>query len=479
VEHRATSRYDVREVTMDHSTTSRQLAKRIRLLRLRRGWSAQQLADKCARAGMPALTRGTIAKIESFSRQSVTADELAVLADVLHVSPTQLLAAERGDEALYGAVFDLVRQAGNPTVNELAEQLDLPRAELADLFQGRKLPDRQVFVQVVQALGGDSAGFAELWRRASESDETTRLLEAGATGTPVEEPPAQPPAVAHFFAERTDVPWTELLTGLSRPERMADPARKESVLTFLFLEVGLKMADEDLEEPSGPAFGWRHISRERVVNRALALVGERRPDAGWAAGNPGLGAFKHRWQRTSDYLQDLVTYTLYSPRWRDALDLARAELFVGLDDVATGKRRFSDLIISVAEKDMVLRLRFARYVIFQLALAMDSTYSRVVYKAHTQFHERYSQSWAEAYDEALKKLGFTLRPGVDVDLLSRLFGSLAQGLSMLAADTGDDSLTRSDNDRSLLAEGVMLMILGSVDMTDNSSVDEAVDMLIS
>jgi transcriptional regulator with XRE-family HTH domain len=463
---------------MDQQTTSRQLAKRIRLLRLRRGWSAQQLADKCARAGMPTLTRGTIAKIESFSRQSVTADELAVLADVLHVSPTQLLAAERGDEALYGALFDLIRQAGNPTVGDLAEAHTLPPAALADLFQGRKLPERQVFLQVVRALGGDSTRFAELWRRASEGEETTRLLDVG-TADAVNPPPReQSPEVAHFFAGRTDVPWTELLTGLNRPERMADPTRKESVQTFLFLEVGLKMADEDLEERSGPAFGWRHISRERVVNRAIALVEERHPGGGWVAGRPGLGAFKHRWQRTSDYLQDLVTYTLYSPRWRDALDLARAELFVGLDDVATGKRRFSDLIIAVAEKDMVLRLRFARYVIFQLALAMDSTHSSVVYKAHTQFHERYSQSWAEAYDEALKKLGFTLRPGVDVELLSGLFGSLAQGLSMLAADTGDDSLTRGDNDRSLLAEGVMLMILGSVDTADNASIDAAVDALI-
>lgn len=67
------------------------VAERVRRLRQQHGWTAQQLADMCADAGLPSLTRGTIAKIESGVRQSVSADELGVLANVLGVTATELL----------------------------------------------------------------------------------------------------------------------------------------------------------------------------------------------------------------------------------------------------------------------------------------------------------------------------------------------------------------------------------------------------
>jgi transcriptional regulator with XRE-family HTH domain len=70
------------------------VADRVRRLRRQRGWSAQRLADECANAGNVSLTRGTIAKIESGVRKSVTAEEVAVLARVLGVPVAELLAPE-------------------------------------------------------------------------------------------------------------------------------------------------------------------------------------------------------------------------------------------------------------------------------------------------------------------------------------------------------------------------------------------------
>jgi len=75
-------------------SATRQIADRVRDLRSQRRWSARQLAEECDRAGSKSLTRGTIAKIESGVRKYVTADELAVLAQVLQVSPTDLLRRE-------------------------------------------------------------------------------------------------------------------------------------------------------------------------------------------------------------------------------------------------------------------------------------------------------------------------------------------------------------------------------------------------
>jgi DNA-binding CsgD family transcriptional regulator/tetratricopeptide (TPR) repeat protein/transcriptional regulator with XRE-family HTH domain len=76
---------------VDQVSVTRQVADSVRYLRVQRRWSAQQLAEECARAGATSLTRGTIAKIESSRRKHVTADELAVLAQVLQVSPADLL----------------------------------------------------------------------------------------------------------------------------------------------------------------------------------------------------------------------------------------------------------------------------------------------------------------------------------------------------------------------------------------------------
>lgn len=210
----------------------------------------------------------------------------------------------------------------------------------------------------------------------------------------------------------------------------------------------------------------------------MKLAEERRSAIDWGTVSPSLGAFTDRWAVMADYLQDLVTYALYSPRWREALEIARAELLDGLDDVASGKRKFSDLIVAVAERDMTLRLRFARYLVFQLTLTVDSTYGRVARKAHAQFYEVYSQSWVRAYGAALEKLGLRLRPGVSVDVLGHLFGCLAEGLTMIVTETGDDSLTRAANNRPLLAEGVTLMILGAIDPGDGRPGHDGVDALI-
>lgn len=79
---------------MEPAPIAKMVALRVRRLRTQRSWSAQRLAEECANAGVPALTRGTIAKIESGVRKSVSAEEVAVLARVFGVTPTDLLAPE-------------------------------------------------------------------------------------------------------------------------------------------------------------------------------------------------------------------------------------------------------------------------------------------------------------------------------------------------------------------------------------------------
>ncbi|MET8853200.1 helix-turn-helix domain-containing protein [Amycolatopsis sp. NPDC004625] len=109
---------------MTEETITRLLADRIKRARGARGWTAQQLADGCARAGGATLTRGTIAKIESGARKSVTAEEIAVLAHVLGTTPTELLITPEwpfGPSAANTTLHLLVRVLPDAIEDGLAE----------------------------------------------------------------------------------------------------------------------------------------------------------------------------------------------------------------------------------------------------------------------------------------------------------------------------------------------------------------------
>jgi transcriptional regulator with XRE-family HTH domain len=76
---------------VEPATPSAIMARRIRELRERRDWTAEQLASRCAEAGMPSLTRSVIANAESGRRQSgFTIEEMLTLAYVLDLAPVYL-----------------------------------------------------------------------------------------------------------------------------------------------------------------------------------------------------------------------------------------------------------------------------------------------------------------------------------------------------------------------------------------------------
>lgn len=79
---------------MEPAPLAKLVGDRVRHLRGQLGWSAQRLADACAEVGAPWLTRGMIAKIESGVRQSVTPEELAILAKALGSPLAELMPEE-------------------------------------------------------------------------------------------------------------------------------------------------------------------------------------------------------------------------------------------------------------------------------------------------------------------------------------------------------------------------------------------------
>jgi transcriptional regulator with XRE-family HTH domain len=84
------------------------VAQRVREIRQSRGWTAKDLAERCAEVGVPEITAAVIANIETGRRDAdgrrrrdVTIDEALALAYALEVPPVFLLIPLNGSERLH------------------------------------------------------------------------------------------------------------------------------------------------------------------------------------------------------------------------------------------------------------------------------------------------------------------------------------------------------------------------------------------
>jgi transcriptional regulator with XRE-family HTH domain len=147
---------------------------RVQLLRRRRGWSARRLAEECARIGTPSLTRGTLAKIESGVRKSVTTEELVALARALGVTPSNLLPPEvtadapvdpRQEDAIntgerHGLIFVSIGAPSNrPTYERSPVRLGLRNAEVL----GDYVADGYVVLKDLEKLVAEVRDQARNW----------------------------------------------------------------------------------------------------------------------------------------------------------------------------------------------------------------------------------------------------------------------------------------------------------------------------
>ncbi|QIJ62219.1 helix-turn-helix transcriptional regulator [Streptomyces sp. JB150] len=71
-------------------TATRHLARRVKEVRMRRGFTAQQLAEALQAQGI-AWQRTTVVKLENGTRENVTLNEVLALAYVLGVAPVHLM----------------------------------------------------------------------------------------------------------------------------------------------------------------------------------------------------------------------------------------------------------------------------------------------------------------------------------------------------------------------------------------------------
>ncbi|MET9631811.1 hypothetical protein ABZX92_30535 [Lentzea sp. NPDC006480] len=274
----------------------------------------------------------------------------------------------------------------------------------------------------------------------------------------------------HFNDE---VDWPEVLRGhISRPS-LADPRnprRSVYLATMSFLEGGLREIDDQLAGRSARSrdeLVSARLTRDIVVRRAAGVAREL-PQVVHA----GEGAFRDRWPGNggmANYFMCLIKYTCTAPRWGLFLDYGPRRALAELPAVHEGRLELTDLISKIATHDLRMRIRLARYWLFQLSLTIDAKWQAVATTAYRELLDAYSTRWAPVYERGLHLLGVRFRPGVTPARLSMMVSAQTAGFAQHIAATGDNT---TDN-RDLFVASVQALIYAALDPGDGRGVAEA------
>ncbi|NGY63307.1 hypothetical protein G7043_30735 [Lentzea sp. NEAU-D13] len=274
----------------------------------------------------------------------------------------------------------------------------------------------------------------------------------------------------HFNDE---VDWPEVFREhISRPG-LADPRnprRSAYVTTMVFLEAGLKEIDDQLSgrnSRSRDELAGARLTRKIIVRRAATMAAELP-----CAVSAGEGAFRDRWPSRggmANFFTCLIKYTCTAPRWGLFLDYGPRRALAELPRVRKGELELTDLIAKIATHDLRMRIRLARYWLFQLSLTIDAKWQSVATTAYREMLDAYSTRWAPVYEEGLKLLGVRFRPGVTPEKLSMMVSAQTSGFAQHIAGTGDDT---ADN-RDLFVASVEALIHACLDPGDGCDIAEA------
>jgi hypothetical protein len=243
-------------------------------------------------------------------------------------------------------------------------------------------------------------------------------------------------------------------------------------LTEEYLKAGLELiaeqfeasADEsgDDEEPwSSPSEFLSWISVQKVIDKATS--------AGRQRGNQGT--FNDRWPYRDYYIEDLLSYSLWSVHWSSNVSIAAKSA----DQLAAG----IDLVSAVHEAAyLVSRVKIENPVsrFFIIAAAISDRYPELKEPLARTYRE-VDEQWIIIYREMLAGRNLKLRPDVTIRDLADTFSALAAGLAIHAVFDPDLDFTDDDRRQSFLGKAVLAVLAGCIDTGDGRSVTDLVQEL--
>lgn len=285
-----------------------------------------------------------------------------------------------------------------------------------------------------------------------------------------------------------EVDWPEAFAEHIFKPSLADAKngrRTAYVATMVLLEAGLREVEDQLaglgRYPTED-LSYARITRKVVVNRAKRIAKTELPESDRKGFNIGEGAFKYRWRGLggmADYFQCLVSYSLHAPRWREGFDHGARKALAELPKVTSGQETLADLITKIAKHDLRLRIRLAKYLLFQLSLTIDAKWKDMANEAHRQLLQNYADRWVPVYEEGIRQLHVTLRPGMTAKTLVAMISALIAGFAEHAAGAGDESYLYGEDSAALFAESVQSLIYAAIDPGDGIPIAQALHNILT
>lgn len=248
------------------------------------------------------------------------------------------------------------------------------------------------------------------------------------------------------------------------PEELADDRARSFLIAgerLLLQQMGLDEADES---PTPFKEVLAGISRRRVV--AEAQRGES---------NASLteGCLRHRWQRMSEYLSDLVHFALRSLLLRvqhpeQMLDLRSASSETPMVRMI---ERIAYQEVATTHQNQAFRL--------QLAFQAFFPHDEVIARALRQVDRRQVDGWRELYSGILKDRELRLRPGVTVENLTLAMHLAGQAVAFRAVLGEGESRGRyekaidPEKETTFLSQFALALLMEFIDPGDGRTLHEA------
>lgn len=256
--------------------------------------------------------------------------------------------------------------------------------------------------------------------------------------------------------------------------KSADSRRRlaNDVLTRAYLEAGLRLitdelrpgeaegdasGEEEFDDRSRPFFDW--LSQSKVIEEV-------------AHGDEGLrgsaGTLRDRWPFRSDFIEDLLTYSLWVRHWGPHMETAMG----GIEPLVNAPD-FVEAVHTLAYLDLKL---LADSPTYRLSLIASATADRdpTARAAMGEMYRLLHQTWRELYTRTLEAHDMKLRPGFTADDLAMLLTAMAEGLRLRMTADPDAEIVDDERRRSLLGLGALGLLAGTVDSGDGRTVEEIV-----
>jgi hypothetical protein len=252
-----------------------------------------------------------------------------------------------------------------------------------------------------------------------------------------------------------------------RKTREAQKRLANDQLTRAYLEAGLRLIARQIQAPprSGmpgdaddvrPFFDW--LSKNMVIDE---VARDR-----MLMGSPG--SFRDRWEFRGDYIEDLISYALWT---RHAS--ASARISASLLELGTQSADFVSVVHTGSYRAIRAKLESTGLGVSILGAATAAR-NDATRETTAKTYRIVTDAWRDLYQAILDARDLRLRPGITLDDITRLLTAVAEGLALRHIADPDAHVVDHARHESLLGKAVLAVIAGCVDTGDGLSLEDVV-----